>query len=81
MNTQWTTLENSLYKKMIFSDFSEAFAYMTRVAMLCEQQQHHVSWSNVWNTVEMHLSTHDAGNIITDKDYKLAQAIDGITNK
>ena len=48
---------------------------MTRVAMLAEQHQHHPRWSNVWNTVEIWLNTHDAGNVITEKDHALAKAI------
>ena len=51
---------------------------MTRVALLAEQQHHHPKWSNVWNTVEIWLSTHDAGNVVTEKDHALAKAIDGL---
>lgn len=74
----WTETANTLYRKFEFRDFSEAFAFMTRVAMLAEQQQHHPRWSNVWNTVEVWLNTHDAGNVITEKDHKLAKAIDAL---
>lgn len=74
----WTETDNTLYRKFQFSDFSEAFAFMTRVAMLAEQQQHHPRWSNVWNTVEIWLNTHDAGNVVTEKDHALAKAIDGL---
>ncbi|HNP53236.1 MAG TPA: 4a-hydroxytetrahydrobiopterin dehydratase [Ferruginibacter sp.] len=74
----WTETENSLYQKFIFSDFSEAFAFITRVALLAEQQQHHPRWTNVWNTVEIWLSTHDAGNLVTEKDRALAAAIDSL---
>jgi 4a-hydroxytetrahydrobiopterin dehydratase len=72
----WETVNNELYRKFQFRDFSEAFAFMTRVAMLAEQQNHHPRWSNVWNTVEIWLSTHDAGDIITEKDTALAKSID-----
>ncbi len=72
----WTEKDNELYRSFEFKDFSEAFAFMTRVAILTEQHQHHPNWSNVWNKVEIHLSTHDAGNIVTEKDRKLAAAID-----
>ena len=65
-----------LKKKFQFSDFTEAFAFMTRVAFLAEKHQHHPNWSNVWNTVDIHLTTHDAGNIVTDKDRNLAKEID-----
>ena len=72
----WTNTDNQLYRKFEFRDFSEAFAFMTRVALLAEQHQHHPRWSNVWNTVEIWLSTHDAGNVVTEKDHQLAKAID-----
>lgn len=72
----WIEKNNSLNRTFEFKDFSEAFAFMTRVALLAEQQQHHPNWSNVWNKVEISLNTHDAGDIVTDKDRKLAKAID-----
>lgn len=72
----WKEQDNKLSRTFKFKDFSEAFAFMTRVAFLAEQQSHHPNWSNVWNTVNIELSTHDAGNIITEKDRKLAKAID-----
>lgn len=65
-----------LTRTFMFKDFSEAFAFMTRVALLAEKQDHHPEWTNVWNKVEIRLSTHDAGDIVTDKDKKLAEAID-----
>jgi len=76
MTTGWVEQNNSLYRKFEFPTFREAFAFMTRVALLAEQQQHHPRWSNVWNTVEIWLSTHDAGNVVTEKDHALANAID-----
>lgn len=72
----WTEQNNSLYRKFEFNNFSEAFAFMTRVAMIAEKMDHHPLWTNVWNSVEIWLSTHDAGNVITEKDRKLAAAID-----
>lgn len=72
----WTEQDNALYQKFTFKDFSQAFAFMTRVAILAEKHNHHPRWSNVWNTVEIWLNTHDASNIVTDKDRKLADAID-----
>lgn len=68
--------ESYLEKTFTFPDFSNAFAFMTRVAMLAEKAEHHPDWSNVYNSVTIRLSTHDAGNIITEKDRKLARAID-----
>ena len=72
----WTEADNKLYRKFEFSDFSEAFAFMTRVAIEAEKMNHHPLWTNVWNKVEIWLSTHDAGDIVTEKDRKLAEHID-----
>jgi 4a-hydroxytetrahydrobiopterin dehydratase len=74
----WKEENNSLYKKFQFSDFVNAFSFMTRVAILAEKADHHPTWKNTWNTVEIWLSTHDAGNIITEKDRQLASAIDSV---
>jgi 4a-hydroxytetrahydrobiopterin dehydratase len=74
----WTETENKLYKKFKFKDFSEAFSFMTQVALEAEKMDHHPLWTNVYNTVEIWLSTHDAGNVVTDKDRKLAEAIDAL---
>ena len=74
----WQETNNSLYRKFEFKDFSEAFAFMTRVALAAEKMNHHPKWTNVWNTVEVWLSTHDAGDIVTDKDRKLAEKIDAL---
>jgi len=72
----WQETDNKLIRKFTFTDFSEAFAFMTRVALLAEQHNHHPWWSNVYNQVTIELNTHDAGNIVTDKDRRLAHAID-----
>jgi len=72
----WQEQHNQLVRKFTFRDFSEAFAFMTRVAMLAEQMNHHPEWTNVYNWVEVRLYTHDAVDIITDKDRQLAKAID-----
>lgn len=74
----WTEKDNKLQRTFNFKDFSEAFAFMTRVALLAEKHNHHPDWSNVYNKVHISLSTHDAGNIITDKDRELAAAIDAV---
>lgn len=72
----WDETNDTLYKRFQFNNFSEAFAFMTRVAIEAEKMDHHPKWTNVWNTVEIWLSTHDAGNIVTEKDRKLAAKID-----
>jgi 4a-hydroxytetrahydrobiopterin dehydratase len=74
----WTEIDNTLYQKFTFKDFSEAFAFMTRVALVAEKMDHHPRWTNVWNMVEVWLNTHDAGNTVTDKDRKLAKLIDAL---
>ncbi len=74
----WKEENNQLVRQFTFADFSEAFAFMTRVALLAEKQNHHPEWTNVYNKVEIRLSTHDAGNRITQKDRELAKAIDAI---
>lgn len=76
----WTEDNKQLKQTFVFRNFVEAFAFMTKVALIAEKMDHHPSWSNVYNKVTISLSTHDAGNIITDKDRKLAAAIDKIAN-
>ena len=77
----WTEKENALYQKFQFKNFVEAFAFMTQVALLAEKADHHPRWTNVYNTVEVWLNTHSAGNTITEKDRKLAQQIDALSAK
>lgn len=74
----WKEEDNSLKRSFEFTDFSEAWAFMNRVALLAEKQNHHPNWSNVHNRVDIELNTHDAGGVVTDKDRKLAKAIDGV---
>ena len=72
----WEEKNNALYKKFTFRDFSEAFGFMTRVAMAAEKMNHHPLWTNVYNQVEIWLNTHDAGDVVTDKDRQLSSKID-----
>ena len=74
--TAWTEEDGKLCRDFLFKDFSQAFAFMTRVAFLAEKQNHHPDWSNVYNKVHIALNTHDAGGAITAKDHALAAAID-----
>lgn len=76
----WEEKNNKLYRRFQFNNFNEAFGFMTRVALIAEKMDHHPEWKNVWNTVEVWLSTHDAGDIVTDKDRKLAAKIDAVVN-
>jgi len=74
----WEEKNNTLNKKFKFQNFSEAFAFMTRVALEAEKMDHHPTWTNTYNEVEISLSTHDAGDVVTEKDKKLAKKIDAI---
>lgn len=72
----WQEKDNKLVKTFEFKDFTEAFGFMSKVAIEAEKMNHHPNWSNVWNRVSFELTTHDAGNTVTDKDRKLAAKID-----
>jgi 4a-hydroxytetrahydrobiopterin dehydratase len=72
----WKEIDNKLHKSYQFKDFSAAFAFMTRVALLAEKHNHHPTWTNTYNKLEIWLNTHDAGDVITEKDRLLAQEID-----
>ena len=68
---------DAITRKFLFGDFSEAFAFMTRVALLAEKADHHPEWSNVWNRVEILLTTHDAGGM-SHRDVAMAEAIEAL---
>ncbi len=72
----WTESDNKLHKAFTFKDFVEAFSFMTRVALAAEKMNHHPTWTNTYNKVEIWLSTQDARDIVTDKDKALAKIID-----
>lgn len=74
----WKEADNKLTRTFKFKDFIEAFSFMTRVAIAAEKASHHPNWSNVYNTVTIELTTHDAGNVVTDNDRKLAEIIDSL---
>ncbi len=76
---QWRLAEgrDAIRREFRFKDFSEAWGFMSRVALLAEKHDHHPEWSNVWNRVEILLSTHDAGGL-SERDVSLAQAIDAL---
>ena len=73
----WKEENNTLTRSFKFKDFIEAFSFMTKVALIAEKMNHHPEWSNVYNKVDITLTTHDKGNTITDKDRELAEKIDG----
>ncbi len=75
----WTRREDKLFREFTFTDFSEAFGFMARCALVAESLDHHPEWFNVYNRVEVTLTTHDAGGL-TVLDFKLAEAMDAIAN-
>lgn len=77
----WVETNNRLVRTFRFQNFMEAFAFMTEVAFHAEKANHHPNWSNVYNTVEIQLTTHDKDNTITKKDTDLAAAIDAVAAK
>ena len=72
----WKERDGALVKSFVFRDFVEAMGFMTRVALLAEKMNHHPEWTNVYNRVDIRLTTHDAGNVVTDIDRTLAAALD-----
>lgn len=74
----WKEEDNKLKRSFKFKNFVEAFGFMARVALEAEKMEHHPEWSNTYNTVDIALQSHDAGNKITEKDYKLAKKIDAL---
>lgn len=76
----WTLENNTLKRDFEFENFIEAFAFMTKVAILAEKHNHHPYWENVYNKVSISLNTHDAGNIVTEKDAKLAADINRLVD-
>ncbi|MBK7223921.1 MAG: 4a-hydroxytetrahydrobiopterin dehydratase [Saprospiraceae bacterium] len=77
----WEEKDNALHTSLKFKNFREAFAFMTEVAIECEKLNHHPRWTNVWNTIDIELNTHSAGNIVTELDHKLAKKIESIFSK
>jgi 4a-hydroxytetrahydrobiopterin dehydratase len=78
--TMWKEEDNKLKKSYSFKDFREAFAFMSKVADVVNEMDHHPYWTNMYNKVSFELNTHDAGDVVTEKDHKLASAIDRIYN-
>lgn len=76
----WKEEDNKLTKTFTFQDFRKAFKFMTQVSEVVNEMDHHPTWTNTYNKVTIALQTHDAGNIVTDKDRQLATAIDQIFN-
>ena len=78
LNNDWKVKDDEMRAEFTFADFSQAFSFMTRVALEAEKQSHHPTWTNTWNKVEIKLTTHDKGNKVTEKDEKLAESISKI---
>ena len=77
-DAQWAERNDKLEKQFVFANFPQAMSFMLRVSYECEKMDHHPEWKNVYNKVWVALSTHDAGNKVTDKDRKLAKKMDEI---
>ncbi len=75
----WDYEDNAIHTALEFENFKDAFSIMTRIAFEAENMQHHPDWSNVYNTISISLSTHDADGV-TDKDFKLAKIIDDLVS-
>ncbi len=71
-------VDAALHRRLTFVDFAAAFAFMTRVAQIAEEEGHHPDWSNSWNVVDISLRTHDAGGVITERDARLARRINEV---
>ncbi|MGI9120083.1 MAG: 4a-hydroxytetrahydrobiopterin dehydratase [Acidimicrobiales bacterium] len=74
----WSMVEGKLHKELVFDDFSAAFGFMTRLALVAEKLNHHPDWSNSWNTVTIDIVSHAAGGI-TAGCFELAEAADRLT--
>lgn len=74
--TNWTNNENSLEKTYRFDTFESAMDFMQQAALIISETDHHPTWTNTYNQIHVSLSTHDAGNKVTDKDWTLAHALD-----
>ncbi len=77
IDKNWSYRDNSLKRNFVFKNFIDAFSFMTKVAILSENVNHHPNWSNVYNKVEINLSTHDIGGV-SNKDFQLAKEIDNL---
>tara|TARA_B100001175_G_scaffold292141_1_gene277767 strand:- start:33 stop:347 length:315 start_codon:yes stop_codon:yes gene_type:complete len=82
LHSDWKLTNNglSMKREIKFKNFREAFSFMTEVALYAEKNDHHPEWCNVYNKVEINLTTHDAGDI-TEKDFSIAKVIDSCCNK
>ena len=80
ISKEWVLNDNCIQRTLVFKDFVEAFSFMTSAAILSEKLNHHPNWKNVYNKVDITLSTHDAGGL-TDLDFKLAKAMDVVLDK
>lgn len=77
---EWDEARDAIARRFVFADFAEAFAFMVRVALEAERAGHHPDWTNVWNRVDISLTTHEAGGL-SARDIALAQAIDAIAGE
>jgi 4a-hydroxytetrahydrobiopterin dehydratase len=78
MNNNWREENNKLVREFVFDDFVQAFGFLTKIALVAEKMNHHPEIINSYNRVLLRLSTHDAGDVVTEKDRKLALKIDSM---
>jgi len=76
-NSQWQLVNDKLYRRLVFEDFVHAFGFITQLAMLAEKANHHPEWANIYRTVDIFLTTHEAGGV-SDRDFELMEAINKI---
>ncbi|MEP7194889.1 MAG: 4a-hydroxytetrahydrobiopterin dehydratase [Saprospiraceae bacterium] len=74
----WINSDNKLQRKLVFKDFMQAMDFINRMATIAEKLNHHPNFSNSWNKVNIEITTHSAGNVVTEKDFQLAEEIDKI---
>lgn len=77
--SNWIEKDHALYKTFTFNSFNEAMDWMSKMAPKIDALNHHPEWTNVYNKIMVKLTTHDAGNIVTEKDYTLAKLLDEVT--
>lgn len=76
---QWELKDNKLYRRLVFEDFIHAFGFLSQVAIIAEKMNHHPEWANVYRTVDIYLTTHEAGGV-SDRDFALLEKIDQLIN-
>jgi len=74
-NSEWELKDNKLYRRLVFEDFVHAFGFISQISMVAEKMNHHPEWANVYRTLDIYLTTHDAGGV-SEKDFALLEQIE-----